>query len=133
MALLAVDRTMNRSWEDDARGARYRHFYQSRVERALAAHGTESIGMVQVPVTVCWFPEHVGDAQSPHAPARKLFVDVNREAKPPSADRVVLLSDDDLLNVLTRSVLNDLRARTTDPPLYAIEYDNPAFSGHPVR
>jgi hypothetical protein len=133
MSLLAIDRTMSRSWEDDARGARYRHFYQGRVERALAEYGSESIGMVQVPVTVCWFPELVGEAHTPHVAARKLFVDVNREAKPPSTDRVVLLSDDDLLNILTRSVLNALRVRQSDPPLYAVEYDSPATSGRPAR
>ena len=134
MALLAVDRTMNHSWEDHGRGARYRHFYQSRVERALEEFGTDSLGMVQVPVTVCWFPDLTGDGGSPHAAARKLFVDVNREAKAPSADRVVLLSDDDLLNILTRTLLNDLRARDTDPPLYAIAYDNPtSVSGPPTR
>ena len=134
MALLAIDRTINHTWEDDGRGARYRHFYQTRVEQALSEFGTESIGMVQVPVTVCWFPDLIADSGSPHSAARKLFVDVNREAKAPSTDRVVLLSDDDLLNMLTRTLLNDLRARESDPPLYAIEYDNPsAVSGRPTR
>lgn len=31
MALLGLDRTLNNSWNADARGARYRHFYEERV------------------------------------------------------------------------------------------------------
>lgn len=125
MALLAIDRTIRGTWEEDARSARYRHFYEERVEAVLEEFGVESIEMVQVPVTVCWFPGKVGTDREPHQAARQLFVDVNREARPPSLDRVVLLSDDDMLNILTRSVLNGLRLRQGDPPLYAVEYDNP--------
>ncbi len=133
MALLAIHRTMNGTWEDDVRGARYRHFYEGPVEAVLARHEAERLEMVHVPVTVCWFPDLVGEAGPPHRAARRLFVDVNREARPPSPDRLVLLSDDDLLNILTRSILNELRKRDEDPPLYALEYDSPSTGGRPGR
>jgi len=134
MALLAIDRTMNSGWDDAGRGARYRHFYEDRVGATLG-HDTEgALQNVHVPVTVCWFPELVGSAESPHVAARAMFVDVNRNAKAPSTDRVVLLSDDDLRNIFVRSLLNDLKGTGTSPPLAAIEYDNPTRrTGPPTK
>lgn len=134
MALLAIDRTLNDGWEDAGRGARYRHFYEDRVRAALETGEGEAPSQMQIPVTVCWFPDLVGEGSQPHIAARTLFVDVNKTAKTPSPDRVVLLSDDDLLNIFVREMLNGLRGRDTDPPLAAIEYDNPTRrSGPPTK
>ncbi len=131
MALLAVDRTLNLSWGGNA-GAKYRHFYEHRVRRLLELEGTAvQLEQIEFPVTVCWFP----NAANPHGAARKLFVDLNREARAPSEARLILLSDDDLTNIFARSLLNELR-RTTDDllPVYAVEYDNPdARTSTPVR
>lgn len=134
MALLAIDRTMNSGWDEAGRGARYRHFYEDRVRAVVGADSEDAIRHVHVPVTVCWFPSLVGSGTSPHVAARSLFVDVNRNAKAPSIDRVVLLSDDDLLNIFVRSLLNDLKGTETHPPLAAIEYDNPTQrTGPPTK
>lgn len=134
MALLAIDRTMNSGWDDAGRGARYRHFYEDRVEAAFGSDSGDTLRNVHVPVTVCWFPDLVGSGESPHVAARALFVDVNRNAKAPSIDRVVLLSDDDLLNIFVRSLLNDLQTTKADQPLAAIEYDNPTRrTGPPTK
>lgn len=122
MALLAIDRTLHNGW-NDLRSQRYRSFYQPKVRAALAEH-TGALEMLQVPVTLCWFPD---PSVSPHQAARKLFVDVNKNARPPSRDRLVLLSDEDLADVFTRAMLD----RITEPdaqtllPLASIEYDNP--------
>lgn len=134
MALLAIDRTMNGGWDDAGRGARYRHFYEDRVEAAFSNDSDDTLHNIHVPVTVCWFPDLVGAGDSPHVAARALFVDVNKNAKAPSIDRVVLLSDDDLLNIFVRSLLNDLQAARADQPLAAIEYDNPTRrTGPPTK
>ncbi|MEZ7240060.1 DNA sulfur modification protein DndB [Rhodococcus sp. GXMU-t2271] len=129
MALLAVDRTLSRTWQDNE-GAKYRSFYESQVERYLREfdpNGDLDLSQIEVPVTVCWFPDKTGAEAQPHEAARQLFVDVNKEARPPSESRIILLSDAELVNVLTRSLLNELRAGRDDDllPLYAVEYDNP--------
>lgn len=128
MALLSVERTMTNSWQDSG-GARFRSFYESQVQQALREydHTEIDLGKVEVPVTVCWFPDQTGPDAKPHEAARKLFVDVNKEARPPSESRIILLSDAEMSNVLTRRMLNELRRDDNNSflPLYAVEYDNP--------
>ncbi|MFF3947143.1 hypothetical protein ACFYYN_20270 [Streptomyces sp. NPDC001902] len=126
MALLAVERTQSRSWQGSP-GERFRSFYEFPVGQALKRFGDVDLSGIEVPVTVCWFPEETGEQSNPHGVARKLFVDVNREARPPSKSRIILLSDAELSNVLTRRVLSDLRKDTGEAqlPIYAVEYDNP--------
>ncbi|MFI9366633.1 hypothetical protein ACIG5E_37125 [Kitasatospora sp. NPDC053057] len=128
MALLAVERTMTNSWQNSG-GARFRSFYESQVKQALQEARQDAIDLsrVEVPVTVCWFPDQTGEDAKPHEAARKLFVDVNKEARPPSKSRIILLSDAELSNVLTRRMLNELRGGADESylPLYAVEYDNP--------
>lgn len=125
MALLAIDRTIRKTWSQEGAG-RYSHFYESRVRRILDEVKAElSLDGIEVPVAVCWFPDKTGPSGSPHHAARKLFVDVNKEARTPSEARLTLLSDAELLNVLTRGLLNRLRQESPPLPLFAVEYDNP--------
>ncbi|MHA7630834.1 ParB N-terminal domain-containing protein [Corallococcus sp. M7] len=124
MALLAVDRTVNGTWEQSG-GGRYRHFYEARVNDLLKQSDNFKLDTIEVPVTVCWFPDLSGPGKDPHKAARKLFVDVNKEARAPSESRLTLLSDTELLNIFTRSLLNRLRQPSPPLPLYAVEYDNP--------
>lgn len=127
MALLAIDRTVNGTWDQAGAGGKYRHFYDAKVRELLKEAGGEvDLNKIEIPVTICWFPG-LGAASDPHKAARKLFVDVNKEARTPSESRITLLSDTELLNIFTRSLLNRLRQSESDPPLpiYAIEYDNP--------
>lgn len=137
MALLAIERTLTNSWQDTS-AVKYRSFYEHQVRRVLEQHGAgePDLSKVEVPVTVCWFPEQTGEGSRPHEAARKLFVDVNKEARPPSESRIILLSDAELSNVLTRSMLSELRSRSDESylPLYAVEYDNPEVNSHrPAR
>jgi hypothetical protein len=137
MALLAVERTLSNSWQDTS-GVRFRSFYEHQVKQVLREHNATEVDLakIEVPVTVCWFPEQTGEGSRPHEAARKLFVDVNKEARPPSESRIILLSDAELSNVLTRSMLSALRSRSDDSylPLYAVEYDNPEVnSSRPAR
>lgn len=131
MALLAIDRTMSGRWRG-SKGEKFRDFYEKQVQRylsdeAISSDNVDLLSNVEVPVTVCWFPDRVGDTGHAHEAARKLFVDVNKEAKAPSESRIILLSDAELVNVLTRSMLSALRRPDNDEliPLYAVEYDNP--------
>lgn len=125
MALLAIDRTVRSTWQETA-GARYRYFYETRIRKALAEHNAP-LDDIEVPVTILWFPDKFGPDQEPHKAARKLFVDVNKEARTPSESRLILLSDSEIVNILTRTTLTQLRNQATDGflPLYSVEYDNP--------
>ncbi|MFG1878152.1 hypothetical protein ACGFIV_25200 [Sphaerisporangium sp. NPDC049003] len=131
MALLAIERTLSKTW-DQSGGERFKSFYEVPVQREVELweqrnSGTLDLSHIEVPVTVCWFPDHTGSQNDPHGVARKLFVDVNKEARKPSESRLILLSDGELQKVLTRSLLNELRSKSNSRfmPLYAVEYDNP--------
>jgi len=128
MALIAIDRTLNGTWDQNS-GTRFRHFYEHRIQNILdnAKQRDQQIDLsqIEIPVTVCWFPSGSEAAQNPHGAARKLFVDVNKEARQPSEARLILLSDAELINIFTRCLLNRLREDNPPLPLYAVEYDNP--------
>lgn len=134
MALIAIDRTINETWKSNS-GEKFRHFYEHRVRKILQdAGGTIDLDRVEVPVVVCWFPDLNGGSANPHQAARKIFVDVNKEARTPSEARLVLLSDASLMNIFTRALLNRLREPQPPMPLFAIEYDNPdKDTARPVR
>lgn len=137
MALLAIDRTLNHSW-NKGNGNRFRHFYEHRIEDLIRTAERDghpiTLERIEIPVLVCWFPELFGERGSAQKAARKLFVDVNKEARTPSEARLILLSDTELVNVFTRSLLNRLRELDPPMPLWAVEYDNPdKDAARPVR
>ncbi|MCG7607946.1 MULTISPECIES: DNA sulfur modification protein DndB [Mycobacterium] len=137
MALLAIERTLSNSWADST-GAKYRSFYENEVTKQLkkGGQGALDLASIEVPVAVCWLPAETGENARAHEAARKLFVDVNREARPPSESRIILLSDAELTNILTRRMLSELRSDDTDRllPLIAVEYDNPIVNtSRPAR
>ena len=134
MSLLAIDRTVSNSWHTAQNGKRYAPFYEDHVKKwmkqAEQAGQPVDLSSLELPVTICWFPEEPGQEPRPrpHLAARKLFVDVNNTAKPPSEARLVLLSDTELLNIFARELLNRLRKdEEWDDrfPLFGVEYDNP--------
>ncbi|MCF8003498.1 MAG: hypothetical protein K9L32_04700 [Chromatiaceae bacterium] len=134
MSLLAIERTVSNSWHTAPKGARYQPFYEEHVRnwlrKARDAGNPVDVSKIELPVTICWFPDAPGQEPRPrpHRAARKLFVDVNNTAKPPSEARLVLLSDTELRNIFARELLNRLRRdeRWSERfPLYGVEYDNP--------
>ncbi len=134
MALLAIERTLTNTWEQSNKGARYKPFYIDHINASLKAAGIKKddfdFSKIELPVNICWFSNKDDSTQLTkcHLAARKLFVDVNNNAKPPSESRLVLLSDTQLDNIFTRDLLNRLRneGNIKDTfPLYAVEYDNP--------
>lgn len=125
MALLAIDRTMRSTWQGSG-GERYKYFYENRIKDLLKT-STVDLNNIEIPVTILWFPDMFGPQKTPHMAARKLFVDVNKEARTPSESRLILLSDNELANILTRTTLTQLRNQDENSllPLYCVEYDNP--------
>ena len=137
MSLLAIQRTVSNNWDASPKGSRYRPFYEESIRKLLAQAEKDGhpidLNKVELPVTICWFPERPNDDSRvrPHLAARKLFVDVNNTAKQPSEARMVLLSDTKLENILARELLNQLRRDSVWQevfPLYGVEYDNPIAS-----
>lgn len=137
MALLAIRRTIANEW-DNSRGARYKSFYEKRVRELLPGQNSKILDSIEFPVCICWFPEMTSDSnplRSPHTASRKLFVDVNKNARTPSKSRLILLSDSELIPILVRAFLNRVRAQDSSIPLHVIEYDYPKSKGesYPVR
>ena len=127
MALLAIDRTINDSWRGD--GEKYKYFYEAAIKEALKGvkpqDQREIVNSLEFPVTLIWFPDSNEQQPFHHEVARKLFVDINKNARAPSESRILLLSDNDLLSILTRTLLNEFRTDGSGLPIYAIEYDHP--------
>ncbi len=127
MALLAIDRTLNNTWA--ASGEKYRHFYEPKINEILkeltAQQKSIDFSNVEFPVNICWFPELDHPYDSQQKAARKLFVDLNGNAKPPSLSRLMLLSDTELVNIFSRRLLSDLRDSDSPVPIYSVEYDHP--------
>ena len=137
MALLAIRRTIANEW-DNSKGAKYKSFYEKRVNELLPGSDLGILNSIEFPVCICWFPGMTIDShpqRNPHAAARKLFVDVNKNARTPSKSRLILLSDNELIPILIRSLLNKIRLQDSPLPLHVIEYDYPKSKGesYPVR
>jgi hypothetical protein len=138
MGLLAIQRTLLKTW-DDTSGREFKPFYEHQVHRLIQDLGLSEeeaaaeLRKIDQAVLICWLPLDSAASTEPFAAARELFVVLNKEARPPSPSRLILLSEQDLLHILTRNLLDQLRTDPHDarPPIYAIEYDNP--SERPTR
>lgn len=131
MAMLAIARTITDTWGDSA-GEKYKYFYESKVKKLIEELGGEewlesNIERIEFPVCIVRFND-LNKGGDHHEAARKLFIDVNQNARRPSQSRLILLSDNDLLNIFTRNVLNDIRKPENSFPIYAMEYDYPGSS-----
>lgn len=130
MAMLAIARTITDSWKDN--GEKYKYFYEKRVKKIIDDLGgndwlEKNISKIEFPVCVIKFNGGTKIVDQ-HDSARKLFVDVNQTARRPSESRIILLSDNDLLNIFTRKTLNQIRSENCSFPIYGIEYDYPGSS-----
>lgn len=136
MALLAIRRTLDQDWPN-SRGSRYRFFYENHIKKLLQSSEVD-LNSIEFPVCIAWFPglsQETTPHINPHKAARKLFVDVNQNARTPSKSRLILLSDTELIPIFIRGILNRLRQPNSPFPLHAIEYDYPKEQGEgaPVR
>ena len=123
MAMLAIHRTHHDEWGEDPA---YKRIYQDSVSAAIQRAGFDRD--IELPLTILTFPELSGTKTSQlYAAARKIFVDVNKGAKSPTQSRLILLSDDDLTNIVVRELLETIRAEdqrnSFSALLPAIQYD----------
>ncbi len=135
MAMLAIARTITGSWQDS--GEKYKYFYESRINKIIDELGgeawlEENISKIEFPVCIIKFNSE-NELIDQHESARKLFVDVNQNARRPSESRIILLSDNDLLNIFTRKTLNEIRTPRCSFPISAVEYDYPGSGAGKVQ
>jgi hypothetical protein len=136
MALLALYRTLSGkiTWASaGASAAKYMHFYEDNIKNRF---GKTELPNIELPLTICVFPDLLGGEfkERLHRSARRLFVDVNKEAKTPSQARLVLLSETNLKEIFTRSLLDEVKTPSLEGasylPLAAIEYDAPSTTAN---
>ncbi|MEF1186975.1 hypothetical protein, partial [Vibrio sinaloensis] len=132
MALIALYRTLShKGWEKAQHGgSKFQYYYRQRIEKLVHDLGgkdkvLEKLSNIEFPVTILNLADN--NTIKPFKIARKLFVDVNKNARQPSESRIKLLSDSSLVDVFSREILNRCRQskNETDLPIYAIEYDYP--------
>lgn len=132
MALIALYRTLShKGWEKAQHGgSKFQYYYRQRIDRLVQDLGgkekvLEKLSNIEFPVCILNVAEN--DTVKPFKIARKLFVDVNKNARQPSESRIKLLSDSSLVDIFSREILNRCRLGEieSDLPIYAVEYDYP--------
>jgi len=83
--------------------------------------------MVNLPVCFLYFPDldGSGKVKGPNlvATSRRIFLDVNRNARKPVKSREILLDDYDLVNIFVRETFGLIKSNTGPLKLYHTEYD----------
>ena len=122
MAMLAAYRSVLNKWNKNE----FQYFYKEIDSDISTLH------QIQLPVCLAYFPEltpsESGSAERDLTTAcRKLFLDVNRNARQPSKAREILLDDTDLVACFTRQLFNMVKKNTDTRMLrlHHTEYDNP--------
>ena len=122
MAMLAAYRSVSNKWNRNE----FQYFYKEIDSDISTLH------QIQLPVCLAYFPELTSskpgkEKRNLTTACRKLFLDVNRNARQPSKAREILLDDTDLVACFTRHLFNMVKRNTeTDMlQLHHTEYDNP--------
>ena len=125
MAMLAAHRSISNNW-NRSELQEFQHFYKEIDPDIPSLH------QIQLPVCLVYFPELTSDEPSKAQrnltmACRKLFLDVNRNARQPSKAREILLDDTDLVACFTRQLFNMVKDNTESDMLrlHHTEYDNP--------
>jgi hypothetical protein len=135
MAMLAAYRNAMNRWNATNASGDFRYFYDQDSD-----FNPTALVDIQLPVCVTYFPDlsENGYSQSGKetitTACRKIFLDVNKEARPPSKSRTTLLDDTDIAALLTRHVFNMIQAtsETSTFKLRHTEYDNPHPKAGPI-
>lgn len=111
MAVLALHRQLNKSWEADAFASYYSHVQVTQ----------EDVAHVELPVCLIFFPDlyegspTVADGRVDLTTvSREIFTVVNKQAKEVSQSRELLLDDEDFAAFMMRQTLSIFKNRTVD-------------------
>lgn len=122
MAMLAAYRSVQNKWN----GNEFKYLYDE-IDLDISI-----LDQIHLPVCIAYFPELTSDIQKEvgrdlTTACRKIFLDVNKNARQPSQAREILLNDTDLVACFTRHLFNMVKknAETNMLQLHHTEYDNP--------
>ena len=112
MALLALYRNI-KGWPDNT--AAFTHYYTRWSRQHL---GQFDLKNVSLPMAICAFPTLSGDA--PHyrvtEACRAVFLALNKNARPVTKARNILLNDKDLVAFFERAILEEVKSYQVDSP-----------------
>jgi hypothetical protein len=112
MALLALYRNI-KGWPDNT--AAVKHYYTRWSHEHL---GQFDLKNVSLPMAICAFPTLSGDA--PHyrvtEACRAVFLALNKNARPVTRARNILLNDKDLVAFFERAILEEVKSYQIDSP-----------------
>ena len=115
MALLALYRNLKSGWSD-ARRAVYQQYYRVWSDEEIRKFETSDL---QMPMIICTFPQldadYQGDMDVIRA-ARRVFLDLNKNAKKVSDSRNKLLDDQNIVSECLRAVLANVKAYDVNSP-----------------
>jgi hypothetical protein len=112
MALLALYRNL-KGWPDNT--ASFRHYYTRWSQEHLSHF---DLSKISLPIAICVFPTLTGE----HPPmrvteaCRAVFLALNKNAKPVTRARNILLNDRDLVPFFERAILEEVKAYDPDTP-----------------
>jgi hypothetical protein len=112
MALLALYRNV-KGWPDHT--AAIKHYYQRWTKDLLKNFDLKEISL---PIAICTFPT-LFEGNSPYKvtqACRSIFLALNKNARPVSRARNILLDDKDLLSHFEREILEEVKSFTLDAP-----------------
>ena len=123
MAVLALHRQLNDSWEDNPFASYYDHITVT----------SEQVENIELPTCIIYFPDlHEGNSGlreegiDLNSVCREIFLVVNRNAKRVSESRELLLDDEDIAAHLMRQTLSELKDPSTESVgsarIYSISY-----------
>jgi hypothetical protein len=113
MAVLALHRQLNKSWQSDPFAPYYNHLEVN----------PEAVEHIELPVCVIYFPDiHEENETLKEAGidlvtvCREIFTVVNKSAKPVGKSRELLLNDEDFAAFMMRRTLTKLKGRQSSEP-----------------
>jgi hypothetical protein len=112
MALLALYRNI-KGWPDHT--AAIKHYYQRWTKDLLKNFDLKEISL---PIAICTFPT-LFEGNSPYKvtqACRSIFLALNKNARPVSRSRNILLDDKDLLSHFEREILEEVKSFKIDAP-----------------
>jgi hypothetical protein len=113
MALLAMYRNL-KGWPDNT--SSFKHYYTRWSPEYLNQFDLTKISL---PIVICTFPTLSGDNPPVRVPeaCRAIFLALNKNAKPVTRARNILLNDKDLVPFFERAILEEVKDYSVDSPI----------------
>jgi hypothetical protein len=113
MALLAMYRNL-KGWPDNT--AAFKHYYTRWSPEHLNQF---DLTQISLPIVICTFPTLSGENPTVRVPeaCRAIFLALNKNARPVTRARNILLNDKDLVPFFERAILEEVKAYSVESPI----------------